>query len=73
MGYSIIVITGLPLDLKIYGPFAAACCSFFSKLRQLFVWSQCTYNEYTVVWLLMLYEQRIKFCSVLSQVLAQAN
>ena len=34
MGCSIIAIIGLLLDLKTYGPFAVACCSFFLKFLQ---------------------------------------
>ena len=53
MGYSIIAIIGLLLDLKTYGPFAVACCFVFFKFA-------------SVIRMVIdvMYEQRIKFCFV---------
>ena len=52
VGYSIIAIIGLLLDLKTYGPFAVACCSFFFKIASVI----CMVID-------VMYEQQIKFCS----------
>ena len=52
VGYSIITIIGLLLDLKTYGPFAVVCCSFFFKIASVI----CMVID-------VMYELGIKFCS----------